>query len=83
MTALCADEYLILRTKGAVGWLNQLEPQFTTAEAAARGGRWVDECAHVFSFLPTCFRARVGTLEKAPADVELDYLNQRNIWAMQ
>src|SRR5674476_671352 len=58
MTAVYADEYLVLQIKFAVGWLNQFEPQLATAEVAARRGRRLDEGAHVISFRPTCFGIR-------------------------
>src|ERR1035437_54753 len=67
MTAVYADEYLVvqikrkvgwLNIKRTVGWLNQFEPQFATAELAARRGRRLDEGAHVISFCPTCFGTR-------------------------
>jgi hypothetical protein len=64
MTAVCADEYFVLQIKGTVGWLNLLEPQFTTAEVAARRGRRLDKFAHVVSFRPTCFGARERNTQK-------------------
>ena len=48
--ALRADEYLVVQIKGAISWLNQLEPQLTTAEFAARRWRGLDERAHMISF---------------------------------
>lgn len=39
MTALYADEYLLVQIKGRIGRLNMLESQLATAEFAARRGR--------------------------------------------
>jgi hypothetical protein len=58
MTAVCADEELILQIKDEAGALNPLEQQFATTEFAARTGRRLDECAHRVSFRPTFFGAR-------------------------
>ena len=63
MTAVYADEYLVLQIKFAVGSLNQFEPQLATAEIAARRGRRLDEGAHVISFRPTCFGTRGPVLQ--------------------
>ena len=66
MTAVYADEYLIVRIKFAFGWLNQFEPQLATAEVAARRGRRLNEGAHMISFRPTRFGRRGnGMLLKA------------------
>ena len=67
MTAVYADEYLVvqikrmvgwLNIKRTVGWLNQFGPQLATAELAARRGRRLDEGAHVISFRPKRFGTR-------------------------
>jgi hypothetical protein len=64
--ALYADDYLSVQIKGTVGWLNQLEPQLTTAFVATRRGRRLDESAHMISFRPTCFGARERGAQKGP-----------------
>ena len=63
--ALRADEYLVVQIKGAISWLNQLEPQLTTAVATRRGRR-LDESAHMISLRPMCFGARVWDAQKGP-----------------
>jgi hypothetical protein len=63
--ALRADEYLVVQIKGAISWLNQLEPQLTTAVATRRGRR-LDEGAHMISLRPMCFGARVWDAQKGP-----------------
>jgi hypothetical protein len=55
MTAVYADEYLVLQIKFAVGRLNQFESQLATTEVAARRWRRLGDCAHGISFRPTCF----------------------------
>jgi len=52
--AVCADEYLVVQIKGAVGCLNLLESQLATAELAVRRGRRLDQGAHRISFRPPC-----------------------------
>jgi hypothetical protein len=49
-TAAGADEYLILQTHGAVGWLNSIEPQLATAAVAVGRRRRFDEGTHAVPF---------------------------------
>jgi hypothetical protein len=63
--ALRADEYLVVQIKGAISWLNQLEPQLTTAVATRRGRR-LDEGAHMISLRLMCFGAREWDAQKGP-----------------
>ena len=57
---VCADEYFSLFSIGAVGRLNQLEPQLATAHAAQRGLR-LDEGTHVISSTLRSEEKRVET----------------------
>jgi hypothetical protein len=64
--ALCADEYLVVQIKDVTSWLNQLEPQLTTAFVATRRGRRLDEGAHMISLRPMCFGVREWDAQKGP-----------------
>ena len=77
MTALYADEYLLVQTKDAAGWLNQLlESQLTTAVVAARRRRRLNKGAHMISFRARRAGARAASLLEAGVSLSRRGSNQ-------
>ena len=66
VAAAHTDVCLMVQFKLTIGWFNQVEQQFPTAEDATRRGQWLNEGAHSELLPSDLLRTANGALKLVP-----------------